>query len=126
MKKNVKATNIELTPAIDDYLDRRFSAFDRFIKEDSAATCLVEVGKTTKHHKSGDVFRAEVNLTISGKNFYAFSEKDDLYAAIDEVKDEIVYQLSSYKDKTMTLMRKGALKVKNMVRGLGDRTDRRK
>lgn len=121
MNKNIKATNIEITPAISDYLDKRISAFDRFIPtDDTSAMCQIEVGKTTKHHKSGDFFKAEVNLRVSGKNFYAVSEKEDLYAAIDEVKDEIVYQMTSEKDKSMTLMRKGALKFKNMIRGLGD------
>jgi len=121
MNKNIKATNIEITPAISDYLDKKFYIFDRFIPtEDTSAMCQIEVGKTTKHHKSGDFFKAEVNLRVSGKNFYAVSEKEDLYAAIDEVKDEIVYQMTSEKDKSQTLMRKGALKFKNMIKGLGD------
>lgn len=121
MNKNIKATNIEITPAISDYLEKRLSAFDRFIPaDDTSAMCQVEVGKTTKHHKSGDFFKAEVNLRVSGKNFYAVSEKEDLYAAIDEVKDEIVYQMTSEKDKSMTLMRKGALRFKNIIKGLGD------
>jgi ribosomal subunit interface protein len=120
MIQNVKATNIELTPAISDYLDKKFSAFDKFVKEEGSATCQVEVGKTTKHHKSGDVFRAEVNLRISGENYYAVCEKDDLYAAIDEVKDEILYQITSRKDKNETLMKKSALRVKNLLKGIGD------
>jgi len=120
MNKNIKSTNIDLTPAISEYLDNRLSAFDKFIKEDGASVCQVEVGKTSKRHKSGDFFRAEVNLTISGVNFYAVSEKDDLYAAIDEVKDEILYQITSQKDKNQTLMRKGALMVKNTIRGWND------
>jgi putative sigma-54 modulation protein len=121
MNKNIKATNIEITPAISDYIDKRFSAFDRFIQgEVESALCEVEVGKTTRHHKSGDYFRAEVNLRFSGRNFYAVSEKDDLYAAIDEVKDEIVQQITTHKDKSQTLYRRGALQVKNILKGLGD------
>lgn len=121
MNKNIKATNIEITPAISEYLEKRFSIFDRFIPaDDTSVMCQIEVGKTTKHHKSGDFFKAEVNLRVSGKNFYAVSEKEDLYAAIDEVKDEIVYQMTSEKDRSMTLMRKSALKFKNMIKGFGD------
>jgi putative sigma-54 modulation protein len=119
MIKNIKATNITLTPAIDEYIDKKFSTFDRFIHaSDTSAKCSIEVGKTTLHHKSGDVFKAEVNLHTAGKNFYAVSEKDDLYAAIDEVKDEIVRQITAHKDKSTTLMKKGALKVKNALKGL--------
>ncbi len=119
MNKNIKATNIELTPAISDYIEKKFSAFDRFVNDtQGGAHCDVEVGKTTRHHRQGDVFRAEVNLRVSGQGFYAVSEKDDLYAAIDEVKDEIVRQITGHKDKSTTLMRRGAYKVKNMLKGL--------
>lgn len=121
MNKNIKATNIELTPAISDYVEKKFNAFDKFVPAgDTSGMCQVEVGKTTKHHKSGDYYKAEVNLRLSGKNFYAVSEKDDLYAAIDEVKDEIIYQITSSKDKSTTLMKKSALKIKNVLKGLSD------
>lgn len=123
MQKNIKATNLEITPAIADYLEKRFSAFDRFVQGDAdSALCDVEVGKTTNHHKNGDIFRAEVNLRVNGQHFYAVSEKDDLYAAIDEVKDEIVRLATTHKEKTTTLFRKGALKVKHMLKGLDWRT----
>src|SRR3989344_4587115 len=119
MKKTLKATNIALTPAIEDYVDKKLSALDRFVPQgDESLQCAVEVGKTTKHHMKGDVFKAEVNLHIAGKNLYAVSERDDLYAAIDEVKDEIVRQLTAHKTKSTTLMRKGALQIKNIMKGL--------
>ncbi len=119
MNKNIKATNMELTPAISDYIDKKFDSFDRFVDTSTGGVRSdIEVGKTTRHHKQGDVFRAEVNLHVSGQNFYAVSEREDLYAAIDEVKDEIIRQVTEHKDKSMTLMRKGALRVKNIIKGL--------
>jgi putative sigma-54 modulation protein len=125
MQANIKATNIEITPAIQSYVDKKVESFDRFIKEaDESVLCAVEVGKTTKHHMKGDVFKAEVRLHIAGKDLYAVAEKDDLYAAIDEVKDEIIHQLTAHKDKSTTLMRKGALRFKNVVKGLGDWTNK--
>jgi len=126
MNIKIKATNFEITPAIEDYIGKRISSLDKFARDkDGSARCDIEVGKTTKHHRSGDVFRAEINLHVSGKNFYAVSEKDDLYAAIDEVRDEIAYALTSYKDRTITVMRRGALKVKNMLKGLDWRNKNR-
>ncbi len=119
MKNNIKATNIEITPAIRDYLEKRFSAFDKFVYDKSGgARYDVEVGKLSMHHKSGDVFRAEVNLHVSGQSLYAFSERDDLYSAIDEVKDEIIRQIKSRKEKSTTLYRRGATKIKNILKGL--------
>lgn len=123
MQKNIKATGFELTPAISDYIDKRFAVFDRYVGENNdSARCDVEVAKTTRHHKHGDVFKAEVHLVFSGKNFFASCEKEDLYAAIDIVRDEIVRSLSSNKDKGIALMRKGALAMKNALKGLDVRT----
>jgi ribosomal subunit interface protein len=124
MHIHTKATNIELTPAISEYIDKKFSAFERLLKGDvENSRCDVEVGKTTNHHRGGDIFKAEVNLHVPGQPaFFAVSEKSDLYAAIDDVKDEIVSALSSHKDKTETRMRKGALKIKQMLKGFDWRT----
>ena len=117
MQKNIKGTSMEITPAIAEYIEKKFGAFDRFVHDDGAF-CQIEVGKTTQHHRSGDFFKAEVNLRASGNNFYAVAEKDDLYAAIDEVKDDIVRQIKGAKDRSNTLYRRGALAMKNMLKGL--------
>lgn len=117
MQKNIKGTSMEITPAIADYIEKKFSAFDRFVTDDGAL-CEVEVGKTTHHHRGGDFFKAEVNLRSGGNNFYAVAEKDDLYASIDEVKDDIVRQIKGAKDRSHTLYRRGALAMKNILKGL--------
>ena len=78
----------------------------------------VEVGKSTKHHKAGNIFRAEVHITGPGLDFYAVAEEADLYAAIDIVKDEIVRTATQLKDKRKTLARRGAEMIKNMMKGI--------
>lgn len=117
MNLNIKTTNISLTPAISEYLEKKLRSLDKFIDIDRDNVYIqAEVGKTTNHHKSGDVFKAEINLRIGGNNYRAVSEKDDLYAAIDEVKDELSRAVKSGKDKRISLFRKGALRVKNLLR----------
>ncbi len=120
MNLNIKTTNISLTPAISEYLDKKLSMLNKFVDlERDNVLIQAEVGKTTHHHKSGDIFRAEVNLRINGKNYRAVSEKDDLYVAIDMVKDELAEEIKSGKERRISIVRKGALKLKNMIKGLG-------
>ncbi len=120
MNLNIKTTNISLTPAIQDYLEKKLGMLNKFIDlEGDNVFIHAEVGKTTKHHKSGDFFRAEVNLRVGGRTFRAVSEKDDLYAAIDEVKDELSEEIKAGKEKKISIVRKSALKLKNMLKGLG-------
>ena len=118
MQIKIKTTNIELTYALETYVEEKIKSVEKFVipHEEEAPLVEVEVGKTTKHHNSGEVFRAEVNLHVRGKYFRAVSEKDDLYVAIDDMKDELVRELNSYKGKERTLVRRGAGMIKNLLR----------
>jgi ribosomal subunit interface protein len=118
MKIKITTTNIDLTSAIEAYVDEKINSVEKFAVAHKSEDPVVEVeiGKSTNHHHSGDVFRAEANMVVRGKHFRATSETTDLYAAIDDMRNELVRVLSSDKDKTRTLFRRGASAVKNMLR----------
>lgn len=118
MSTNIKATNIELTPAIQDYVEKKLTALNKYLEKDIEPNIQVEVGKTTKHHKGGDVFRAEIKISGAGLNQYAVSEKDDLYAAIDIAKDEIIKEIQHQKGKNTRIFRRQQQALKDALRGL--------
>jgi len=118
MQIKIKTLNIELTNAIESYVDEKLQSIEKFMvaHENEEPVLYVDIGKTTNHHNSGDVFRAEVNVSVRGKQFRAVSEKEDLYAAVDDVRTELVRELTSHKDKERTLFRKGAGMIKDLLR----------
>ena len=120
MKINIKATSIELTQAISDYVYKKISSIEKYLDKKSSPNIIaqVEVGRSTRHHKTGNIFRAEVHITGVGLDLYAVSEMEDLYAAIDVVKDEIVHNVVQSKGKRQTLAKKGAGMMKNIMKGL--------
>ena len=119
MKINIKATGIELTQAISDYVYKKISSIEKYLdKSNTDIIAQVEVGRSTRHHKTGNIFRAEVHITGVGLDLYAVSEMEDLYAAIDVVKDEIVHNVVQSKGKRQTLAKKGAGMMKNIMKGL--------
>jgi ribosomal subunit interface protein len=120
MNINIKATNMELTGAIADYVNKRVSSLEKFSKG-VEITGYVEVGKTTNHHKQGDVFKCEFDLNIDGGKFFAMSEKSDLYSAIDDAREQIANNVTSAKDRKKTLFKRGATSVKKMLKGLSKR-----
>jgi ribosomal subunit interface protein len=124
MKINIKATGITLTTSISEYIEKKINMLDKFFRETSEVLVNIEVGRTTKHHKSGDIFRAEIQITADGQTYYTVSETEDLYAAIDEAKDEIVHELTSKRKKTIRLLRRGAVQMKNLLKGIVDVGDR--
>lgn len=118
MNINTKATNITLTPAITEYVDKKVGMLEKFFRGMDDVLVNVEVGKTTRHHKSGDIFKAEIHISANGQEYYAVTETEDLYAAIDMVKDDIVRELTSKRKKAIRLFRKGGAKLKNLLKGI--------
>lgn len=118
MKTTIKATNVTLTDNINDYVEKRLAAIEKLVSgDDTSALCAIEVEKTTEHHKSGQIFRAEFNLHISGGDFRAESSKETLFDAIDSAKDEIVRELRRHKNKKIKNVRRGGAKLKGRIHG---------
>ncbi|MBI2674107.1 MAG: ribosome-associated translation inhibitor RaiA [Candidatus Zambryskibacteria bacterium] len=120
MQINIKATGIELTQAISDYAYKRISTIEKYLDKQSGPSAIaqVEVGKSTRHHKAGNIFRAEVHIIGTNLDAYAVSEMEDLYAAIDVVKDEIVHNVLQLKGRRETLARRSAGMMKNVMKGI--------
>lgn len=125
MKMNVKATGIELTPAILSYAEKRLMKVGKYL--DGDPVMAVEIGKSSQHHKQGDVFRAEVRIAGSGNDFYAEKQATDLYAAIDQVQTEVIHEITKTKGRRRELLRRGQRAIKDMAKGfpwIGRRPDK--
>lgn len=120
----IKTPKIELTDDLASYLQERLDSCDKFVPDDVAVICEVELARTTEHHKQGNIYYAEVNLEVDGTPYRATATAESLHEAIDEVKDDLQRELRRDKDKQHTLLRKGGLAVKNMMRGFGEKFNR--
>ncbi len=112
---------MDLTDALREYVEQKISPLEKMttVASDSIHAA-VEIGKTTHHHKKGDVFRAEVNMHLAHDMLRAVSVQEDLYTAIDDIKDDMARELSAHTKKERTLMRRGSKVIKNMMQGAGD------
>ncbi|MCX6744739.1 MAG: ribosome-associated translation inhibitor RaiA [Candidatus Parcubacteria bacterium] len=98
MQIDIKGTNMDLTPAIKDYVNEKVGSLEKFF--DQALIARVDVGRTSNHHQKGDVFRAEININVPQKQLLrAEAVRDDLYVAINEAKEELERQIKKYKEK---------------------------
>ncbi len=118
MKISIKATNFNLTPSIETWVLGRIGSLEKFISKLDAkgvVSCRVEVGKTTHHHYSGPVFRAEANLSLPGKLLRAEAVEKDLKLAITKAKDELQIQIQNYKGSQDAKFKRGARVGKKML-----------
>ncbi|MEK7209582.1 MAG: ribosome-associated translation inhibitor RaiA [Patescibacteria group bacterium] len=105
----LKATNLTVTPSLNEYIERALGSLNKLVKNMGEETEMrVEVGRSTFHHRKGEVFFAEANLKI-GKNILRSSaESLTVQAAVDEVHDELRNEIYKFKGKRETIFRRGA------------------
>lgn len=118
MKIVIKTTNLELTPKLEDYIHEKIGGVDKFLDDmdRNVIEARAEIGKTTKHHQKGDVFRAEVNLSLPGRLLRSVAEEMDLRTAIDRVKEDLQREIKKYRGKKEAEFKRGARMVKNLIR----------
>ena len=128
MRLLIKTTNLSLSPALRQYIERKIGELDRFLlrvepHDDEALSgkrdpieVRVEIGKPSKHHRHGKVYYAEVNIDLPGRVLRAESNQWDIHTAIDEVKHELRRELKQYVDKQCTRSRAGARAAKTKLK----------
>jgi len=125
MKINLQSKNMELTEEIRDYVLEKETNLGRLLKklEDGNKEAFVnfEVSRATNHHKSGFVFHADCLINLDGNEFYGSADKEDVYAAIDDVKETLFLEIDKNKTRKQTLFIRGARSVKKMLKGLSNR-----
>ncbi|PIR98690.1 MAG: ribosomal subunit interface protein [Candidatus Colwellbacteria bacterium CG10_big_fil_rev_8_21_14_0_10_41_28] len=101
MKIDIKSKDIELTEPLREYVDNKIGGLDKYLKrfDPSLVRADVEVSRLTKHHKTGDVFYAEVNLELPGGFLRATHKDKDIRMAIDKVRDVLQREIRKHKDK---------------------------
>ncbi len=108
MKLDIKTINLELTDSIRSYAEEKLGGLDKFIPNIKLPLeARVELARTTLHHKSGDIFKAEINISVPGSLLHAEVETGDIYSAIDELKDLAKEEIKTYKERGITRDRKG-------------------
>lgn len=125
MKIDIKSTNLELTPAITEFINEKIGSLDKFVggfargseapARHQLVEAFVEISRTTNHHRQGDVFKAEVNIKIGGNVVRAEKEDWDIRNAIDAVREELKMELQKEKGMYEAKFKKGARTMKRLL-----------
>lgn len=111
MNIKIRATKIELTDYLLKLVDQKIKKIEKLLPGIPDLIVEVELGKTTKHHQKGDVFRAEVQVEVpGGKMLRAVSEKEDFRSALTDVREELEVQIKKHKEKISLEQRRKAKK----------------
>jgi len=99
MQIDIEATNIELTAPLRTYVEEKIGKLEKFLEpfKEGDLRVRVEVGRTSKHHRRGDVYTAEANLYLPGKVLRAEKKEEDVRVAVNKVKDILQREIRKYK-----------------------------
>ncbi|OGN27695.1 MAG: ribosomal subunit interface protein [Candidatus Yanofskybacteria bacterium RIFCSPLOWO2_01_FULL_49_17] len=104
IKIDIFSKNIELNPALREFIEEKLGSLDRYIP--GLADIRVEIARPSKHHRSGHVFYAEANVKLGGKVLRAQAHHLDLHSAIIDVRDELKELIKKFKEKRADSARK--------------------
>jgi len=120
MRIIVKGSGFSVTPSLLQYVEDKINRLAKLLPEGSALPIArIELTRSTKHHRKGRVFYAEINLTVSGNILLrAEAMHFDIRSAFDSARREVRTELRKFKEKRATNFRRGARKVKRRVRNV--------
>jgi putative sigma-54 modulation protein len=116
MKIIISGAHLEITDAIEEYAEEKLSIVKKYTKDDHSARLSVEIAKTTAHHAHGAIYKVSALFVRKGKEKSLEVISDDVYKGIDLMKDKLGRELSDEKDKELSLFKKGAQKIKGLLR----------
>ncbi len=99
MNIQIKATKMELTPAIRDYIQEKMDMLEKYLNGILVRNCDVEIGLTVGGQHHGKIFFCEVNLNVPKGFLRVRKEEEKIYKAIDKVKDHLERAVIKYKGK---------------------------
>ena len=115
MNISIKGIRISLTDAITEAVYAKLATLDKLIP--TQAFVQVELGKPSAHHKTGeDVFLAEITIDMKGHTYFVEVHHSDMYLALDRATYDIGEMIKQEKGKRQTLLRKGRMLVKQLLK----------
>lgn len=98
----VRGKNINVTPALKDYAEKRLGKLEKYF---NGADAQVNLSVAKENHI------VEVTVLVNGLILRGEESTDDMYASIDLVVDKLEKQIDKYKTKLSRKIREGNIKT---------------
>ena len=95
----IRGKNVEITPALRDYVEKRIGKVTRYFKEVGEISALLSVSK--------DRQKVEVTVPVQGVLLRGQEVTDNMYTSIDLVIEKLDRQIRKHKTKMQRRFRDG-------------------
>lgn len=97
MTTNIQASGIDLTEALRTYAIEKMEGVQKYFE--NIQHIEIDIGMRTHHHNKGKVYYAEVTIAVPKQTVRVTKESENLYKAIDKVKDHLKVEFEKIKGK---------------------------
>ncbi|HBV77214.1 MULTISPECIES: ribosome hibernation promoting factor [Vibrio] len=91
MQINITGHHVDLTDALNEYVNTKFQKLERFFEHINNTHVVLRVEKLQQV--------AEATLHVNHGEIHASSQNENMYASIDDLVDKLARQLSKHKEK---------------------------
>ena len=120
MEVTIRGRNIEVTPRLQEYVEKKIGKLDRYLPAIDEAHMELAVEKT---RSAQDRQVAQLTIRSKGALLRAEERNHDLYTAIDAVLDKMYRQIGRYKGKHQDRAREGAVEPEGEEQPAGAKAD---
>ncbi|BCV25484.1 ribosome hibernation-promoting factor, HPF/YfiA family [Gelria sp. Kuro-4] len=111
MRITVRGKNIEITPALRDYVEKKMGKLPKLLDDITEATVTLGVER--------DRHMVEVTVPVGGRLLRGEVASGDMYASIDMVIEKLEKQIEKYKTRLARKVKNGS--VLDLAAGVGGR-----
>lgn len=120
MRVTIRKKNLEITPALAEYIEKKILKPLKKLLADVIDKDLpildLEVERTTRHHHKGNVYRMEANLSLGKKFFRSDAVDEDIHSACDAIEKGLERELTAEKGRTRSKLLRENRRVKGEMR----------
>ena len=116
MNLQIKGTKYRPTPDIVAQAERQAAPLAKLVSDTGTAKAALELERAVGGQKKGDIWRAELTVTVGKKRFRAESLKAKLDPAVTTVMRDVAQELRRAKAKAAASVKKGGVKGKASLR----------
>lgn len=91
MQINITGHHVELTDALNEYVNNKFQKLERFFEHINNTHVVLRVEKSQQI--------AEATLHVNNGEIHASSQNENMYVSIDDLIDKLTRQLNKHKEK---------------------------
>ncbi len=110
-----KHTNTTPNEELQGLITEKFATLQKFVQNETDVKLDIEL-EELQIGRTGDKFRVEGNFWLAGKMYRAESTAESFEKGIDLVRNDIQRKVRKRQDKKDTLLRRGSMAIKRMLR----------